>query len=172
MNPPAVFAHFRETIRTLPRRRKVNVSEFGDGMAKRIIHLTQRSIPAMNMGDGDIAQMCRRRRRECLDAVSDHQHDIGLQPYKFSRQGRDRVAGRHGSAPRAPRNRGVNLHSINRPPMPRIKVHSGRYDLELQLRICPNRHQDRLHQSELGARARDKADAAAWRSGIFTRHPK
>ena len=67
----------------------MNVSELGDGVPKCIIHLPQCPVAAMDMGDGDVAQMGRRRRRECLDAVSHHQHHIRLQADKFPSQRRD-----------------------------------------------------------------------------------
>ncbi len=140
-------------------------------MAKRIVHLPQRPVAAVDMGDGDVAQMRRRRRRERLHAVSDHQHDIRLEPLRVPGPGprrrgpspTARLVPRHGTT-------ASTCDSIDRPAMPRIEVHSRCDDLQMQPAVRPDRLQNRLHQSELGPRARDEADAAARRSGIFTRH--
>ena len=60
-------------------------------------------------------------------------------------------------------------HSIDRPAMPPIEVHARRDDLQMKPAVPPDRFQNRFINPEFGARARDKADAAARRSGILRR---
>ena len=62
-------------------------------MSQRIIHLAERSIAAMDVGDDLSRQMPRRCRGESFDAIADDHHDIALQSIEGRCQKRNRAAG-------------------------------------------------------------------------------
>jgi hypothetical protein len=82
MNPPSIFAQLDNPLRALSRRGKMNVRELGDGMPERVIHLTQRAIPTVDVRDNSPGDMRSARRRECFNAIADNQNDVALQLVK------------------------------------------------------------------------------------------
>src|SRR5438552_17547095 len=85
MNSPAIFAKLANALGTLFRCRKMKMSQLGDRMAKRIIHLPQRAIAAMNVRYDAPGDMPRGRSCERFDAIADEEDDVALQfPQAFA----------------------------------------------------------------------------------------
>ena len=72
----------------------MEMRKLGNRMAKRIIHLPQRTISAMNMGNNSTRQIPRRRCRKCFDTIANDQHNFALQRRESFIQSGDSVAGR------------------------------------------------------------------------------
>src|SRR5256885_1159752 len=54
------------------------MSELGDRVPQRIVHLPERPITAVYVRDHSTRQLPRRRRREGLDAIADDEDDVRL----------------------------------------------------------------------------------------------
>ena len=171
MNSMGVFAKPEDSVGALFCRGEMNVRELRDRVSQRIVDLAQRAIATVNVSDDPAAQMRRSCGGEGFDAIADDQHNVCLQPIKTSCKNsmarpvliaasvREPSPARQGMVASI----GKSIESTLRPCrgsrcIPVAMICNCNFGC---LRIARER---RLHQAELGARARDKTDAT------FTRH--
>jgi hypothetical protein len=168
MNAPIFLTQLGDAPCRFSRRRKMQMRQLGDRMSQRIVHLSQRAVAAVHVGDDAPAKMCRGGGGECLDTIPGHEHDVRIEFCESTSQPRRRGAGvarerRKIVAGRLPRDGRIDLppffaDQVDRPPVRGIEMHARDDQLQPQFRVRLDLAEHSLHQSEFRARPRDETN--------------
>src|SRR6266571_4899418 len=93
-NAPSVLAQSGDPAGGIGSGWKMNVREFADRMTERIINLPQSAIAAVDVGDGDLADMSSSSGGESLHTIADDYNNLRFESMEHFRQRSDRLARR------------------------------------------------------------------------------
>src|SRR4051794_35995616 len=79
VDTPAIFAELSQAGGAGWRGREVNVRELGDGVAERIVHLAERAIAAVDVGDDAAGDGGGGGGGESFYAIADDEDDVRVQ---------------------------------------------------------------------------------------------
>ena len=169
-HPPGFLAHPDDPAGVLPGGDKMQVAHLGDGVPEQLIHGALGDFTAMQVGHGDMERRRRRRDRQHLIAVAQHdQHvrrpalEIGRRVAQPPPHGVDHAARgvphRHNVNSRI-NGKPIRQQPANRTPVPRREMRSGDHHPKPHARRDAQAPEQRTVNGVIRAPAGDDADGS------------
>ena len=167
-DPGRILAHLAHASSRLSVGRQVQVRHLGQGMTDGLVESALGHVSTGDVRDGHVVDQGGLGRRQDLETVAEHQHDVRTQvdqgprhPLYAAAHGACDVDGR--IAVEAQRNAGIDpepvrLYLIDGHSEPGFQMHASGENLERDVRVVAQVVHDPLQQTIFGATARHDAD--------------